>query len=177
MKVNTQTNREIKAYCPDFAPVRDLLRQNGAHYVETEDQVDYYYNLPDPAGGEVNRRLKIREEKGNAQAVYYVEGQESGARTSRFQIWGLTGAQTKEMMDAALGVRAVVRKQREVWRKDNVKFNLDIVESVGQILEVEILSDGNSDVEGQLEEYRGLFNICLDEHIMGSNEDLVKPAG
>lgn len=28
-------------------------------------------------------------------------------------------------MDAALGVRAVARIRREVWRKDNVKFNLD----------------------------------------------------
>ena len=55
-------------------------------------------------------------------------------------MWGLNSTQTKEMLDAALGIRAVVRKQRELWRKDNVTFNLDTVETVGQILEVEILS-------------------------------------
>ena len=108
--------------------------------------------------------------------VYYVEGQESGARTSRFQIGGLNGTQTKEMLDAVLGVRAVVRKRREVWRKDNVKFNLDIVESVGQILEVEILREEGYDVEEQLEEYLELLDRHLGEHIIGSNEDLVKPA-
>ena len=34
--MNVQLNREIKAYCPDFAPVRDIFRQHGAFYEETE---------------------------------------------------------------------------------------------------------------------------------------------
>ncbi len=171
--MTTQLNREIKAFCPDFNPVRDILRRHGASFVETTDQVDYYYNLPDLPDEDANRRLKIRVEKGAAQVVYYVEGQESGARTSRFQVWGLNGEQTKEMLDAALGVRAVVSKQRELWTKDNVKFNLDNVDAIGQVLEVEILSEGGHDVEAQLEEYRGLLGPHLDQHIVGSNEDLV----
>ena len=171
--MNEQLNREIKAFCTDFAPVRDILHEHGAAYIETAEQVDYYYNLPDLPLQEANRRLKIREENGTTQVIYYVEGQESGARTSRFQIWGLNSTQTKEMLDAALGIRAVVRKQRELWRKDNVKFNLDTVEAVGQILEVEIHREAGRDVEAQLEEYLGLFQPHLGEHIVGSNEDLV----
>ena len=168
-----QLNREIKAYCPDFAPIRDLLQEIEASFIEEAEQVDYYYNLPDLPVEDSNRRLKIREEKGTAQVVYYVEGQESGARTSRFQVWGLSGAQTKEMLDAALGVRAVVHKRREVWRKENVKFNLDQVETVGQILEVEILTQEGYDVEAQLTQYRELFGPYLGDDIIGSNEDLV----
>ena len=168
-----QLNREIKAYCPDFAPVRDLLQEMEASFIEEAEQVDYYYNLPDLPVEDSNRRLKIREEKGTAQVVYYVEGQESGARTSRFQVWGLSGAQTKEMLDAALGVRAVVHKRREVWRKENVKFNLDQVETVGQILEVEILTQEGIEVEAQLTQYRELFAPYLGDDIIGSNEDLV----
>ena len=171
--MNEQLNREIKAFCPDFAPVKALLQEKGASFIEESEQVDYYYNLPDLATEDANRRLKIREEKGTAQVVYYVEGQESGARTSRFQIWGLNSAQTKEMLDAVLGVRAVVRKQREIWRKDNVQFNLDQVESVGQVLEVEILKEEGFDVEEQLQEYRQMFGPHLGDYIIGSNEDLV----
>ena len=170
--MTTQLNREIKAHCPDFGPIREILQGLGASFVETKDQVDYYYNLPDLPAEDANRRLKIRVEKGSAQVVYYVEGQESGARTSRFQVWGLNGEQTKEMLDAALGVKAVVRKQRELWTRDNVTFNLDSVETIGQILEVEILSKAGRDVETQLEEYQSLFAPHLDEHIVGSNEDL-----
>ena len=174
MTMTTQLNREIKAFCPDFDPIRDILRHHGASYVETMDQVDYYYNLPDPVMKDGTRRLKVRLEDHSAQVVYYEEGQESGARTSRFQVWGLNGAQTKEMLDAALGVKAVVRKQRELWIKDNVRFNLDQVEAIGQVLEVEILSQEDLDIEAQLEEYLRLFNPHLDEHIVGSNEDLVR---
>lgn len=168
-----QLNREIKAFCPDFAPVKEALRKHGAEFTEAGEQVDYYYNLPDLPSEDSNRRLKIREENGTAQVVYYVEGQEFGARTSRFQIWGLSGAQTKDMLDAVLGVRAVVRKQREVWRKDNVKFNLDQVEKIGQIVEVEILSDDGFDAETQLEQYRQLLGPYLGDPIVGSNEDMV----
>lgn len=170
--MTTQLNREIKAYCPNFDPIRDILRNSGASYSETMEQVDYYYNLPDPVMQDGTRRLKVRLENNSAQVVYYVEGEESGARTSRFQIWGLNGAQTKEVLDAALGVKAVVRKQREQWIKDNVKFNLDQVETIGQVLEVEIMSQEGQDIEAQLTEYRKLFDPHLDEHIVGSNEDL-----
>ena len=172
--MNEQLNREIKAFCPDFGPVKDLLRNKGASFIEEAEQVDYYYNLPDLPSEDSNRRLKIREENGTAQVVYYVEGQESGARTSRFQIWGLNSVQTKEMLDAVLGIRVVVRKQREVWRKDNVKFNLDQVEAVGQILEVEILREEGIDIEAQLKDYQKLFGPYLGQQIIGSNEDLVE---
>ena len=169
-----QLNREIKAFCPDFEPVKKALREHGAVFEEEGEQVDYYYNLPDLPAEDSNRRLKIRDENGTAQVVYYVERQESGARTSRFQIWGLNGAQTKEMLDAALGVRAVVRKQREVWRKQNVTFNLDLVEAVGKILEVEILQEPGFDVEAQLAQYLELLSPLLGSHIAGSNEDMVE---
>lgn len=172
-----QTNREIKAYCPDFGPVRRALTDLGASYVEHTDQVDYYYNLADTAEGSSRRRLKIRIDKDAPQVIYYEDGQDSGGRTSSFRVWGLNGHETKEMLDAVLGVRAIVNKQREIWSKDNVIFNLDDVESLGRILEVEIRLDDGFDVEAQLKEYQELLGPFLGEQIVGSNEDLVGQAG
>ena len=167
------TNREIKAFCPDFRPVRRALADLGASYVENTDQVDYYYNLADTPEGNSRRRLKVRIDKEAPQVIYYEEGQESGGRTSSFRVWGLNGHETKEMLDAVLGVRAVVNKQREIWAKDNVIFNLDDVESLGRILEVEISLEHGYDVEAQLKEYQELFGPYLGDQIDGSNEDLV----
>ena len=67
----------------------------------------------------------------------------------------------------------VVRKQRELWRKDNVIFNLDTVEEVGQLLEVEVLAEDGCDIDALAKEYRRLFAPCLGSYIIGSNEDLV----
>ena len=166
-------NREIKAYCPDFAPVRAILREQSAEFAEVKDQVDHYYRLPpaDDAGG--TRRLKLRVEKGTGTLIYYWDRQEAGARTSRYQLAKADDPRLGEMLEAALGVRAVVRKQRELWRKDNVVFNLDRVEGVGQLLEVEVLAQDGCDIDALAKEYRRLFAPCLGSYIIGSNEDLV----
>ncbi len=168
-----QTNREIKAYCSDFGPIRQALTDLGASFVEHTEQVDYYYNLADTPEGGSRRRLKIRIDKDAPQVIYYEEGQDSGGRTSSFRVWGLNGHETKEMLDAVLGIRAVVTKKREIWNKDNIIFNLDDIESLGRILEVEIRLDQGFDVEAQLKEYQELFGPYLGEQIVGSNEDLV----
>jgi len=56
--MGVQLNREIKAYCQDFEPVRQVLRGSGAVFVETKEQVDHYYDL---------RRLG--EEEGRSQCA------------------------------------------------------------------------------------------------------------
>ena len=166
-------NREIKAYCPDFAPVRAILCEQSAEFVEVKEQVDHYYRIPpaDEDGG--TRRLKLRVEKGKGTLIYYWDRHEAGARTSRYQLAEADDPLMGELLESALGARAVVRKQRELWRKDNVVFNLDRVEGVGQILEVEVLAEDNCDIDALAKEYRRLFAPCLGSYIIGSNEDLV----
>ena len=67
----------------------------------------------------------------------------------------------------------IVHKRRELWRKDNVVFNLDTVEGVSQIFEVEAQARDNWDPDQQVQEYRRLFGPHLGQDIVGSNEDLV----
>ena len=166
-------NRELKAYCKDFVTVRRLLRECGAVFIEVKEQVDHYYHLPAGDTTEGTRRLKLRVEKGKGELIYYCEGQEAGARTSRFQTAEANDSRIGQLLEAAFGVRAVVRKRRELWRKNNVIFNLDTVEGVGRILEVEVQDAAGYDIDAQVDEYRSLFAPCLGSDIVGSNEDLV----
>ena len=168
-----QLNRELKAYCNDFGTARRLLRNHRAEFVEIKEQVDHYYLLLPVEAADGTRRLKLRIEKGKGELIYYCEGQEAGARTSRFQIAEASDPKMGDVLAAALGIRAVVRKERELWRKDNVVFNLDTVEGVGQILEVEVQARDSRDIDLQISEYQRLFEPCLGERIVGSNEDLV----
>ena len=174
--MNLRLNREIKAYCNDFTTARRLLRDHGAAFVEVKEQVDYYYRLPTAGATDAMRRLKLRVERGKGELIYYCEGQERGARTSQFQTAASDDPLMGDVLAAALGIRAIVRKQRELWRKDNVVFNLDTVEGVGQILEVEVQAQEGRDIDLQITEYQRLFEPCLGDHILGSNEDLVAAA-
>jgi adenylate cyclase class IV len=166
-------NRELKAYCPDFQPVRGILQDVGAVFIEVKDQVDSYYNLPADDNPRGTRRFKLRVEPGRGELIYYCEGQETGARTSHFQLWETGDPQLGEILDAALGARAVVRKRRELWRKDNTVFNLDTVEGVGKILEVEVQDREGCEIDSQVAEYHGLLGPFIGRQIAGSNEDLV----
>ena len=174
--MNIHLSREIKAYCPDFVPVRQLLRDLGAVLIGVKEQVDFFYHLLTLGAEEEPRRLKLRVENGERRIIYYYDRQEKGTRTSHFQIWEVNDLQVKEMLDTALGIRAIVRKQREHWRKENIVFNLDMVEDVGQIFEIEVLAEDGRDIEDQLAEHRIRLEPLLGPYIAGSNEDLVTPA-
>ncbi len=171
--MNVHLNREIKAYCPDFKPVRKLLRDVGATFVEVKEQVDYYYHLPAVGNAAGTRRLKLRVEDGKWQLIYYYDVQETNDRVSRFQLWDMCDTQIREVLDAALGIRVIVRKQRELWVKENIRFNLDTVADVGQIFEVEAQQEDGYDIEVQVEDCRRIFGPYLSSRIANSNEDLV----
>ena len=167
-------NREIKSYCPDFAPVRQQLQESGATFVEVKEQVDYYFRLPAPEDDRVTPRLKLRVEGESKELIYYQDSQRAGGRVSEFQIWSNPDPQFLDVLEAALGVRVIVRKQRELWLNDNTRYNLDTVESVGQILEVEIQHEDGRDIEVQLEQNLRLLAPYLGATITSSNEDLVR---
>ena len=168
-------NREIKAFCPDFRPIRKLLRSIGATRVGVKSQTDYFYHLPKPAGGRTSRRLKLRLQSGGSHFVYYYDRNQSGTRSVEFQLFPLRDPKVKTLLEAALGVKAIVRKRREVWRRGNAKFHLDTVDSVGQVFEVELeLAAARSrHLSQQLARYGALFGPYLGPEIIGSNEDLV----
>ena len=171
--MDVHMNREIKAYCPDFTPIRQVLRDVGANLVEVKEQVDHYYQLPASRKEHGARRLKLRVENEKRQLIYYRDHQEAGTRISRFQLWEVHDPQVIEVLEAALGSRVIVRKQRELWRKDNIKFNLDTVEEVGQVFEAEAQAKDGFDIDEQVEEYRRRMGPYLGPYIACSNEDLV----
>ena len=172
--MHVNLNREIKAYCPDFGPVRRILRDRGVVFIETKEQVDRYYHLPELAEGEGARRLKLRTEGERSELIHYRGHHEADTRVSHFQLWPLPDSGTIGVLEAALGMRVVVRKRRELWHKDNIKFNLDDVEGVGRIFELEAQDEDGHDIEAQVEEYRSLLAPHIGAYIAGSNEDLVR---
>ena len=68
--------------------------------------------------GEGTRRLKLRTESERSELIYYRDHQEADSRVSHFQLWRIPDPKVVEVLEAALGMRAVVRKRRERWCKD-----------------------------------------------------------
>ena len=173
MQVNI--DRAIKAYCPDFSPIRRILRELGAKQVELKEQLDFIYNLPGTEEEVRTRRLRLRIENNHKQFLYYYDRRGGDVGAATFQIWEICDPNIQKILDTALGVRTTVKKQREVWQKGNLIFNLDTVEGIGQIFELEALLDQNCKSSDQVAEFHRRLHPHLGLYIDGSNEDLVSP--
>ena len=169
----TRHNRELKAYCDDFRPIRGVLKGIGATFIERKDQVDYFFNLPEAHDASGTKRLKLRIENQNRQLIYYYDRRASGSRSVEFQLLEVSDPQIKSIFETALGVKLVVKKHREVWRKDNTIFNLDRVDGVGKIFEVEVEVGRDDPQNHQIAYYKGIFEPHVSEEIVGSNEDIL----
>lgn len=168
-----KTNLELKHYCTDFAKVRDVLKKLGAKKEIVKNQKDYFFNLPQNSSG----RLKLRIEGKVKTLVYYERPDFVNAKdtTSKVQLYSVADNQLLPFLKKSLGVKAIVDKKREVWRKKNTVFHIDNVKGVGGIFEIELQKKGKlTESDRKLfSDYQAKLLPFLGNVIKGSNIDLV----
>ncbi len=87
-------------------------------------------------------RLKLREQDGSAELIYYARENSAGLQRSRYEIFPLAREQRetmREMLTGALGVLGTVKKERMLLERDNVRLHLDRVDGLGDFGEIEAL--------------------------------------
>jgi len=157
-------NIEIKAKYSNPQFIREYLRKNNAEFRGTDQQVDTYFTVR-------NGRLKLREGNIENNLIYYDRSDEPGPKGSHFHLVNIPDAEKlKEVLIKSLGIKVVVKKKREIWFIDNVKFHIDEVPGLGSFVEIEA-GNINADVskeklQEQCEFYLKAFGI--------KNEDLIK---
>jgi predicted adenylyl cyclase CyaB len=90
--------------------------------------------------------------------VFYRRPDKSGPKRCDYTIEKYARGDTslqgfKTLLAAALGVRTVVDKRREIYFIGNIKFHIDTVDKLGAFFEIEAIGNGNTDV-------RELENQC-----------------
>jgi adenylate cyclase class IV len=132
-------NLEIKAAVPSLGPVRSRLRAlEGARRHATLRQADWYFRVP-------KGRLKLRTvgARRGGELIAYLRPDRSSARTSEFQLLpAADAAGVRRLLEQMLGVRACVRKRREVWLYRNARIHLDTVDGLGCFVEIEVVVTG-----------------------------------
>lgn len=124
-------NVEIKARCQDADFIRTYLLSHNADFVGTDEQTDTYFNVP-------HGRLKLREGNIENNLIYYERSNQAGPKDSHFQLVKINDAAgLKEVLVKANGVKVVVKKKREIYYINNVKFHIDEVPGLGSFVEIE----------------------------------------
>jgi predicted adenylyl cyclase CyaB len=124
-------NVEIKAKCIDPSSIRKYLLSNGADFRGTDAQTDTYFNVS-------NGRLKLREGNIENNLIYYERTNQAGPKSSHFQLVKIDDAKgLKEVLTKSNGIKVVVKKSREIYHINNVKFHIDEVPGLGSFIEIE----------------------------------------
>lgn len=165
-------NVEIKAHCQDLKLLEQLLLAAGADYKGLDHQIDTYFNVP-------NGRLKLREGNIESALIHYHRVNQKAAKRSEIHYYKTTTNSTdlKLALEAALGIKVVVDKQRHIFFIDHVKFHLDKVNGLGTFVEIEVIDFGgtltDTKMRSQCRAYQDLLGIQKGDLIASSYSDLL----
>jgi predicted adenylyl cyclase CyaB len=168
-------NIEIKARCKHQEAIRQLLLEREADFRGTDHQIDTYFQV-------ANGRLKLREGNIENNLIHYQRPDQAGPKASEVHLYKPTDTKPlSALLQAALGVKVVVDKQREIYFLDNVKFHLDTVKELGTFVEIEAIdADGSIGAERlheQCQFYLRLFAIPEEDLLHNSYSDMLLAKG
>ena len=124
-------NVEIKARTNSPAIVRNYLLDHQADFRGVDEQTDTYFNVP-------NGRLKLREGNIENNLICYDRNDQAGPKNSRFNLVKIEDAKgLKEVLAKSCGIKMIVKKKREIYYINNVKFHIDEVPGLGSFIEIE----------------------------------------
>lgn len=166
-------NVEFKARCADLERARQTLIGLGATGPTPDHQIDTYFHVP-------HGRLKLREGTHERALIHYARPDTAGPKRSDVTLFptGEDASALKEALTAALGVRVVVDKHREIYWLGNVKLHLDRVRELGTFVEVEAIARGGDTeaaLRAQCEELLAALGVQSDDLVAGSYSDLLEP--
>lgn len=165
-------NIEIKARCANASSIRNYLQLQQARFIGVDDQTDIYFNT-------TNGRLKMRQGPIENALIYYNRENKAGPKLSEVKLLPLekNAELLKEVLMKANGIKVIVKKKREIWFIDNVKFHIDEVEGLGSFVEIEAIdkdgSLGLDKIKEQCYFYLQQFQIGEDDLLTHSYSDLL----
>lgn len=164
-------NIEFKARCNDIEKVKEILQRKGANYKGKDYQTDVYFNVP-------NGRLKLRKGNIENKLIGYKRVNSTGTKQSKVYLF-ITERETnlEEVLKATLGIKIIVKKQRDIYFLNNVKFHIDEVDELGSFIEVEAIDSegkiGKEKLQQQCDYYKNLFKIREEDMVSHSYSDLL----
>jgi len=128
------TNIEIKARVRNSVKIRSLAEALADSSKQVIEQEDVFFQVP-------HGRLKLRIFAGNSgELIGYERDDRQGPRECRYFISRTSEpGSLKTVLQAALGVRGVVRKQRTLYLTGQTRIHLDDVEGLGLFAELEVV--------------------------------------
>ena len=164
-------NVEIKAKTTSPEFVRKYLVIHKADFKGTDEQTDTYFNVP-------QGRLKLREGNIENNLIYYNRNNQAGPKSSQFNLVKVEDANgLKEVLTKACGIKMIVKKKREIYYIDNVKFHIDELPELGSFIEIEagniLANKSETELLDQCNFYLKEFGVKEEDLVAVSYSDML----
>lgn len=164
-------NIEFKAKAGNLNELEKKLLTLDPVYIGEDNQVDTYFNV---ASG----RLKLREGNIENSLIFYERKNIAGVKQSDILLFQHSPDESlKDILEKVNGIKVVVDKKRKIYFIDNVKFHFDIVEGLGNFVEVEAIDKNESIGIDKLKEqcnfYASFLEIAVADYIALSYSDMI----
>jgi predicted adenylyl cyclase CyaB len=177
--IPVRRNLEMKARIASLETARSKAEAVCTAYLGVQQQTDTYFRCP-------HGRLKLREiEEPNSgrqcQLIWYLRPDQQSFKQSEYHLVSVADATgLKAALAAALGVRHIVSKRREIFLHENVRIHLDQVRGLGEFLELEAVmsaTEHERDSPARLAQLVRHFGILPEEWLPASYVDLLSQDG
>ncbi|PIW69589.1 MAG: hypothetical protein COW08_06395 [Ignavibacteriales bacterium CG12_big_fil_rev_8_21_14_0_65_30_8] len=142
-------NLELKLKLDTHENVESILKKNNVCVSEVIDQKDVYYFVK-------NGLLKLRIEGEKNTLIKYLRDESGNDRWSNYKIIQLTNGNAEKFLSELFTTETIVKKIRKLYWLLNTRIHIDVVESLGNFLELETI------VTGKREEAIGRFNKVIE---------------
>ena len=175
-------NLEFKGQFQSLDGLYPKLTDLNAIQHETVHQIDTYFHVTKvkdfPKSGACEPRFKLREVNGWSEGwlIYYERPNQEGSRYSQYQLCEIADpGSLKGLLTVALGIKTIVKKQREIWMFNHTRIHLDTVTNLGQFVELETVFRGQTEAEAidEHQHVKAVLHLDIVEPIAVSYSDLV----
>ncbi|SDJ58036.1 class IV adenylate cyclase [Billgrantia gudaonensis] len=165
------SNIEIKAWPRDIESQERIAARLSDGPSVLIEQVDTFFHVQ-------RGRLKLREfGDGTGELIAYDRPDASGPKQSTYSRSATDEPDSlKAALEAALGVRAVVKKKRRLFLVAQTRIHFDEVAGLGRFIELEVvLRPGQTEVEGRMIADRLMLELGIEpsDLIAGAYVDLL----
>ena len=175
-------NLEYKGQFQSLDGLYPKLADLNAIQHEIVHQTDTYFHVTNAKdslkSGACESRFKLREVNGWSEGwlIYYERPNQEGSRYSQYQLCEIADpGSLKGLLTVALGIKTIVKKQREIWMFNHTRIHLDTVTDLGQFVELETVFRGQTEAEAidEHQHVKAVLHLDTVEPIAVSYSDLV----
>jgi predicted adenylyl cyclase CyaB len=162
-------NLELKAKYPNIKRAERIAHEITESDAEILDQTDTYFRIP-------HGRLKLREiHDVTSELIWYDRKEDGGDRISHYERVTVDDSEGfTTILTRSLDVDVRVTKQRTVYRWNNCRVHIDLVEQLGPFVEFEVMESPQNDERERLQFLIEKFGITDLDIINCSYSDLLR---